>query len=250
MRILVTFAVEAEFAPWRKLRSFQKTRAVATDYFSTQIADVHIDVLLTGVGGKRAWLNVANAIYDSEIDLCISSGLAGGLRPEHQLGEVLVAEKVLAAPRDIVVLSESSLVDSAVLLGAKRVPFFYTADHVILHSKEKHDLGAFADAVEMESCEVLLEASLFAEKIVAIRAISDTADEDLPLDFNGVTDISGDVSIKRILGEVASAPSSIPALIRFGKRSRIAAESLANFLERYLQALAIESHSASVGPVQ
>ena len=96
----------------------------------------------------------------------------------------------------------------------------------------------------------MLEASLFAEKIVAIRAISDTADEDLPLDFNRVTDISGDVSIKRILGEVAGAPSSIPALVRFGKRSRIAAESLASFLERYLQALAIESHSASVRPVQ
>ncbi|HET7151554.1 MAG TPA: hypothetical protein VFI60_09090, partial [Candidatus Acidoferrum sp.] len=138
MRILVTFAVDAEFAPWRKLRSFHKARAVAMDYFSTQIADAQIDVLLTGVRGKKAWVKIANAIYDSEIDLCISSGLAGGLRQEHRLGEVLVAERVLAAPRDIVVLSEPSLVESAVSLGAKKVPFFYTADHVILHSAEKH----------------------------------------------------------------------------------------------------------------
>ncbi len=249
MRVLVTFAVHAEFAPWRKLRPFQKVHAADMDYFSAQSGDAQIDVLLTGVGGKKAWLEVTNAIYDSEIDLCISSGLAGGLRPEHTLGEVLVAERVLAAPRDLVALSESSLVEAAVSLGAKRVPFFYTADRVILHSSEKHLLGAFADAVEMESCEVLLEASLFAAKTVAIRAISDTADEDLPLDFNKFTDDSGNVSIKRILGEVVAAPSSIPALLRFGRRSRIAAESLASFLEHYLRALAIESHSASVGAV-
>jgi len=50
-----------------------------------------------------------------------------------------------------------------------------------------------------------------------------------PLDFNRVTGDSGDISMKRILSEVVSAPGSIPALIRFGQRSRLAAESLAIF---------------------
>ena len=249
MRILVTFAVEAEFAPWRKLRRFQKSRMADVDYFSAQISGAEIDVLFTGIGGKSAWLETANAIYKSEIDVCISSGLAGGLRPEHQIGEILVAEKVLASPGDLVVLSEPLLVKSAVAMGAKRVSFFYTADRVVLRAAEKHHLGAFADAVEMESCGVLLEASLFAAGTVAIRAISDTSDEDLPLDFNRVTGDSGDISMKRILSEVVSAPGSIPALIRFGQRSRLAAESLANFLDRFLQAV-VESHSAPVRPVQ
>ncbi len=250
MRVLVTFAVEAEFAPWRKLRRFQKTTSTDVEYFSTRIAGADIDVFFTGIGGKSAWLEAASAIYDSEIDVCISTGLAGGLRPEHKIGEVLVAEKVMAAARDLSALSESSLVESAVAMGAKKVPLFYTADHVVLTAAEKHDLAAFADAVEMESCGVLVEAGLFAARTVAIRAISDTSEEDLPLDFNKVTNDSGDVSMTRVLGEVVSAPGSIPALIRFGQRSRLAAESLANFLERYLQALVAETHSASVGPVQ
>jgi benzoyl-CoA-dihydrodiol lyase len=135
---LVTFAVEAEFAPWRKLRRFQKSRMADVDYFSAQISGAEIDVLFTGIGGKSAWLETANAIYKSEIDVCISSGLAGGLRPEHQIGEILVAEKVLASPGDLVVLSEPSLVKSAVAIGAKRVPFFYTADRVVLRAAEKH----------------------------------------------------------------------------------------------------------------
>ena len=45
---------------------------------------------------------------------------------------------------------------------------------------------------------------------VAIRAISDLADEDLPLDMNEVFTDEGQVSIPRILGQVALHPQSIP----------------------------------------
>jgi len=249
MRILVTFAVDAEFAPWRKLRDFRKITAAGVDYFSTQFAGAELHVFFTGIAGKSAWLEPATALYDSEIDVCISSGLAGGLRPEHKLGEILVADKVLDSKRDLSAFSEPSLVVSAIATGAKTA-VFYTADHVVLTAAEKKKLGTFADAVEMESCGVLVEAGLFAAKTVAIRAISDTSEENLPLDFNKVTNDSGDVSLARVLGEVFSAPSSIPALMRFGQRSRLAAQSLANFLERYVQALVVELNSASVGPVQ
>jgi adenosylhomocysteine nucleosidase len=249
MRVLVTFAVDAEFAPWRKLYDFRKAKAAGIDYFSTQLAGADLDVFLTGIGGKSEWLEAATSLYDSEIDVCISSGLAGGLRPEHKIGEILVADKVMAATRDLSAFSETSLVESATAIGAKRA-LFYTADHVVLTAAEKRELGSFADAVEMESCGVLMEAGLFAAKTVAIRAISDTSEEDLPLDFNKVTNNSGDVSLTRILGEVVSAPGSIPALMRFGQRSRLAAQSLAKFLERYLRALVVELNSAPVGPVQ
>jgi hypothetical protein len=84
---------------------------------------------------------------------------------------------------------------------------------------------------------VLIEGGMFAEKIVAIRAISDTVDEDLPLDFNRVTDAEGEISITRILGQIAGSPTAVPALVRFGQRSRSAAEALTAFLERYLLSL-------------
>ena len=237
MRILVTFAVEAEFAPWRKLRAFRKVRAEAMDYFCSEINGSRIDVLLTGVSGKKPWLDLTGSLYESEIQLCISSGLAGGLRDHQIIGDILVAEKVLAPPKDISAFSERSLIDAAVSQGAKKVATFYTTDHVVLTSAEKRQLGAFADAVEMESFAVLIEGGTFAEKIVAIRAISDTVDEDLPLDFNRVTDAGGEISITRILGQIAGSPTAVPALVRFGQRSRSAAEALAAFLERYLLSL-------------
>jgi nucleoside phosphorylase len=248
MRILVTFAVEAEFAPWRKLRHFEKKTAAGMDYFSSQVAHTSVDVVLTGVATKRNWCQITHALYNSEVDVCISGGLAGALRPGHTVGQVLVAEKILAAHCDLVAESESSLIDAAVALDAKRIPYFYTADHVVLNSDEKRELGKIADAVEMESFAILREACLFAARAVAIRAISDSVDESLPIDFNGVMTETGEVSLKRVLGKVATSPSSLPSLIRFGQQSRAAAELLAQFLEKYVQKLVQEQPlDASVG---
>jgi hypothetical protein len=90
----------------------------------------------------------------------------------------------------------------------------------------------------MESGEVLHEAAAFGAKAVAVRGISDSVEEDLPLDFNRVTTNLGDVSIKRVLGQMVKNPGAVPSLIRFGQQSRLAAERLAEFLDRYLKGLA------------
>ena len=245
MRILVTFAVEAEFAPWRKLRCFQKASAAGMEYFTSDTGNGRIDVVLTGMGCKKPWLVLVNEIYETEIDLCVSTGLAGALRPEHHLGDILVARKVLAPPRDMTAFSEDSMVHGAVSLGAGSVEYFYTAERVITSAAEKRKLGDIADAVEMESFGVLMESGMFAEKAVAIRAISDEVDENLPLDFNHVATGHGEVSIGKVLSRAVASPASVPTLIRFGKRSRQAAESLADFLERFVSGVSAMAASES-----
>jgi adenosylhomocysteine nucleosidase len=238
MRILVTFAVEAEFAPWCKLRRFKKQTNGIVEHFAATIGAVEINVLLTGVGGKSAWLEATKIIWDGNVDICISSGLAGGLRPEYQLGDVLAAKEVHAIGLKRKISCDTELLRLAEAQGARAVGSFYTADHVIGLASEKRELGKVADVVEMESGEVLYEAAAFGAKGVAIRGISDIADEDLPLDFNKVMTPAGEVNIPRVLGEVARRPLSTPALVRFGHQSRIAAEKLAAFLDRYVEAIA------------
>ncbi len=92
--------------------------------------------------------------------------------------------------------------------------------------------------MEMESGEVLYEATAFGARAVAIRGISDAVEEDLPLDFNRVTTATGGVSMGRVLGQVARHPGKVPSLIRFGQQSRMAAEKLCRFLDHYLEGLA------------
>ena len=237
MRVLVTFAVDMEFAPWRQLREFVRHREEHSEYFVAWIGGAEVRVLLTGIGAKNGWLETAKIRLDSAADICISTGLAGALRSEYQPGDILAAQRVHAVGRKSVLLSDPKLMEVAVEHGARQVDCFYTADRVIGLASEKHELAKVADAVEMESGEVLYEANAFRAKVVAIRGISDAAEENLPLNFNRTITAKGELSILRLLGEMLRHPGAAPALMRFAKQSRMAAEKLCGFLDRYVEAV-------------
>ena len=69
-----------------------------------------------------------------------------------------------------------------------------------------------ADAVEMESFQILREARRSGIPAVAIRAISDGAGQDMPLDMNEIFTDDGQVSIPRVMAQVALHPSALPGL--------------------------------------
>jgi hypothetical protein len=102
----------------------------------------------------------------------------------------------------------------------------------------------------MESFQVLLKARTDGIPAVAIRSISDSVDEDLPLDMNEVFTESGEVSVPRVLGQVAMRPQSLPALIRLGRKSKQAAESLAEFLDHYIVALSQRAKALESGTTE
>lgn len=239
MRVLVTFALDAEFAPWRKIRNFEKLPRAGMDCYSANLEGTEIDVLLTGIGGKKAWVEATKVLWDADVDICISSGLAGGLKPEHRLGDILAAESIYASETKTVIPCDLRLLEAAASCGAKVVKRFLSTDHVVLRADEKRDLGSHADLVEMESGEVLSEAAAFGARGIAVRAISDAVDEDLPLDLNRATTESGGLSFGNILGQIARNPSSVASLLRFGRQSRLAAAKLAAFLESYLKKLVL-----------
>lgn len=237
MRVLVTFAVDAEFAPWRELREFTKQ---GSESFVARIASAEVHVLLTGIGGKNGMASHRAA------DICISSGLAGALRSEYRPGDILAAERVHAVAQKSVLLSDAKLVQLAVDYGARAVDCFYTADRVIGLASEKRELGKVADAVEMESGQVLHEASAIGAKVVALRGISDAAEENLPLNFHRTITPTGGLSVPRLLVEILRHPGAVPALARFAKQSRMASEKLCAFLDRYLDA--VVSSGIGAGP--
>src|SRR2546427_12792259 len=84
MRILVTFAVHAEFALWRRMRRFRRTRWATRPAYVTQIDGAEIGVVLTGVGPQRARQAAFEVMMAEPVDICVSTGLAGG-GPGEQL---------------------------------------------------------------------------------------------------------------------------------------------------------------------
>jgi adenosylhomocysteine nucleosidase len=245
MRILVTFAVEAEFAPWRASQEFVPQNVQGLRLWKRVMGCSEISVILTGIGNKSASvmdLMMREAGSKGYFDVCVSSGLAGALHPHFQLSDIVVAKLLKANSvhadlgRDWLE-TDKQLVELAVKHGAKSVGAFYTADKVLTTAEQKSLLATKADVVEMESFNVVKEGYAWGARGVAIRAISDRADEDLPIDFNRTISSENRVSIPRILAEVAKNPGTIGPLIRFGKQSRGAAEVLARFLETYVTEL-------------
>jgi adenosylhomocysteine nucleosidase len=250
LKILVTFALENEFAPWRAAHNFQKAIWGEVETFVTEIGGAEVGVALTGVGARQARLGFPRGTWGESESLafCVSSGLAGALKPEYRIGQVLAARTVMAeTPRTDAestgMESSAPLISFASECGATLVDRFYTAEHVVAKAEEKRHLGLTADAVEMESFETLRAAAEGGIPAIAIRAISDVSDEDLPLDMSDILTDEGQVSFPRVLGQVALHPGAVPGLVKLGKQSKIAAESLARFLDQYVGRVALQANN-------
>ena len=265
MFVLVTFAVDAEFAPWRELRKFRKVKvnekhySGGADVYETQIGDSCVWVALTGMGIKFFDFETASCLRNAGLDAVISSGLSGALKTPYRIGQIVVPKRV-GTLRDANGLATAApLADLAERHGATVVDTLLTSDRIIDSHEEKTRLAQFGDAVDMESFHVLREflqptvpdhpmsGSVTNESlsdgvpVVVIRAISDAANEDLPLDFSKVVTNTGQLKTGPLIKELVSRPARVPHLIQFAKQSREAAKNLVHFLDVFLRALTPES---------
>lgn len=200
------------------------------------MANCDVRVVLTGMGGQNAALRLHRAFREAP-DFCISSGLAGGLTEACRAGDVVVGRRVSWRGTTSSLPGDAQLLRTASACGAKLVNRFVTVEKIAVTAAQKQSLGSSGDVVEMESYFVMRAAAGAKVPAVAVRAISDVRDEDLPMDFDGVVDAQGSIKMRKLLGRVAQSPRSIPALMRFGLQSRKASRALADFLDLYLNAL-------------
>jgi len=241
MRILVTFAVEAEFAPWRRLRTLESLTLNGVAVFRARVGSAKVDFAITGMGGEKAF-RVANTLLTEPYQFCITCGFAGALKENHIVGRILVADAVQQVGMSRTLACARNLVHAAQSDGAARVNMFLSSDHVVRTVEEKRALAPFADAVEMESFGVLRAAAAQGKSAVAIRVVSDDVRNDVPAIVDTAVDDKGNVKIGRVARFVARHPLQLPALIRLGRDSKTAAVALAHFLEAFIKKLSFETH--------
>ncbi len=138
-----------------------------------------------------------------DVDGIVSTGFCGALDPALRVGDIVT--------------------------GAGAI---YCADRVIVSAAEKRALRerTGAAAVDMESAAVAEKAAQWGVPFHAIRAVSDAAGEDMPLDFNLYRDQDGRFSRGRIaLAALARPFARVPALLRLDRNARIAARSLGDY---------------------
>ena len=196
-----------------------------------RLARVHeapeVTVAVTGMGMKNARQTAEVVIRRAKPAIIWTCGYAGGLDPQLTLGDLVFDAD-----------AQFSLVDAVLKVGGKRARLV-TVDTVAVTQAEKAQLRADsdADAVDMESAVIREVATMHRCPAATVRAISDTANQDLPLDFNALASPDGGIAPLKLAVALISAPYKIPQLIRFGKDTarvgNLLADSLANaFLSR------------------
>jgi nucleoside phosphorylase len=202
--VLVCFAVKEE------ARTFQKLVGERDN----------LKVILVGMGKRNAERAIRAELAKERPRLVLTCGFAGGLNPELATGTVVFA----ADP-------ETGLAPALLAAGAKPARI-HCAERVSATVEEKRTLreATGTDAVEMESqaiCDVCREQKT---PCATVRVILDTANEDLPLDFNQLMTRQQKISYGKLAMALAKSPGKVSGLLRLQRQSQAAAEKLGQVL--------------------
>jgi adenosylhomocysteine nucleosidase len=182
------------------------------------------EILVTGMGRKNSARMIEERLEKPAPELVLTCGFAGALNPELKIGDVLFD----ADPGN-------GLAELLQASGAKPATF-YCAPRVATTVAEKTALrqSTGADVVEMESGvirEICREKNI---QSATVRVISDTAAQDLPLDFNALMTLEEKLSFSKLALALIKSPSKIPKLMELQRNTRFAAQELAKVLENLL----------------
>jgi hypothetical protein len=130
------------------------------------------------------------------------------------------------------------LLAAAVDCGARQIERLATSKTLVASAERKREMGVQAEAVDMESYVILAEAARCGVPALAVRAVGDTADFDMPYDFAKARDARGQIRTAAILSQVLRKPSGLPALMKLSCDSRAASRRLAGFLDAFVGTMA------------
>jgi len=226
--LLALVAAEArEFAGIRRRAEREVKLDWPVDFASTVWVNGKAMLLVAnGPGPRLAATAVDVAREHQKLDGLVSTGFCGGLDPSLQLSDIFVATGVLdcaGAEASVVPLSGSS--------GRFQNGKLLSIDRVAWSAAEKSELRKTgAAAIEMEAAAVAEKAARHDLPFYCVRAISDTADENMPFDFNRMRDADGRFSRAKIIAAALRHPAKFGDLIKFDKKCKHAAEALGDFI--------------------
>ncbi|MCC6487698.1 MAG: hypothetical protein IT364_09375 [Candidatus Hydrogenedentes bacterium] len=193
----------------------------------------HLQYLETGIGPSNAAKAIDSYLGKHAISCAVHIGYAGALSPVLSLGEVLVADSIIGA--------EDCPVDPKLQCVAEALPVkgvylrrgrVVTLDRILATAAEKQEVArahsaALPACVDMESAPVAKACAAHGVPYIALRCITDTLNDDLPIDFNECRGRDGNIHTMRIMWAAAHHPSSIAGLIEMRRRARDCARNLA-----------------------
>lgn len=165
-----------------------------------------------------------------EVDGIVSTGFCGALDESLRVGDVVIGNLLPGGRGSVPALQSRDGYGAGLRVFTNAG--IVCIDRVAVTAGEKRALRerTGAAAVDMESAAVAATAAEWGVPFHSIRAVSDTASDDMPLDFNLYRDAEGRFSRGRIAAAALARPfTRVPALLRLDRNTRIAARSLGEY---------------------
>jgi adenosylhomocysteine nucleosidase len=238
-KVAIVAALEEELSPLGgRIRNPVTQRLDSLQVTEGQLGDFRVVLAATGDGEQAAEAGISRLLAHHEVDTLIVVGVAGGLDPGLQAGAVVVARAVHNGTGPVGepdrewlgrALQREGTVEGTVVSSSG------IAVDPESKSRLRLELEAEGPAVvDLESATYARQAVERSIPYLVLRAVSDTADETLPLDFNRFRGPDGRIDRHRVMRHALLHPGLLPRLLALRHRVHECAQRLADITESLL----------------
>jgi adenosylhomocysteine/aminodeoxyfutalosine nucleosidase len=206
-KLAIMGAMQEEVEPL--LSNFENINIVEyanNKFYEVNLSGLDIVIAYSKIGKVFASLTASTMIEKFGCDTLLFSGVAGGINPKLQIGDLIIADKLCQHDLDITafghphgyvpegkvfVETTKNLRELAIKVANENdlkviVGTIATGDQFVHSSQRKEFIqNTFnADALEMEGASVAVVCDALNVPFFILRAISDTADMDAGFDFD------------------------------------------------------------------
>jgi adenosylhomocysteine nucleosidase len=225
--IVMALAIEAnDFA--RLLRNHRSYHPAGHRVLEGELGDRVVAIVTPGVGRAAARRGAELLLAGHDPRWLISAGFAGALDPGLAVGDVLIPREVLESHGARLSIDFELAPSDHIKPGR-----LLTVDAIVQSAREKQALRdqSKADAVDMETAAVAALAAERRVRFLAVRAISDVADRDLPPEILSILGPTGGFRFGAAVGALWRKPARLGTLIALRDQAHLAARRLATVLQ-------------------
>lgn len=218
------------------LGSFNTTRGHGFIARRGRLHERSVAVVESGAGGRRAAAATEAVIEACRPRCIISAGFAGGLSPQLQRYDIVLADSLTDAAGDVIGV-DLAAIDRDKLPARTHVGRVLSVAEIARRPEEKRSLGERhqAVAVDLESLAVAEVCRRRGVKFLCARVITDSVDEQLPADVQYLTEQPTPAArLGAALGAVCRRPASFKDMWQLKETALVGSDRLGSFLAAVL----------------
>jgi len=213
IKLAIMGAMEEEITPLLEyFTDIKKNEYANNTYYECKLGDLDVVIAYSKIGKVFSTLTATIMIEKFGCDTLFFSGVAGGINPKLQIGDLIIANKLTQHDLDITAFGHSHgyvpggdvFVKTSEVLknialevasenGIKMIEgTIATGDQFVADEIRKEFISNTfnADALEMEGASVAVVCDALNVPCLILRAISDTADMDAGFNFDQFLEVS------------------------------------------------------------